>query len=243
MFSSVPLMSLFTVLFLVTGVYSVVRLAALASGVYSSVDRAAELSHVVMSVAMIAMTWGWSGGPSSPSGVLQIVFFSLVGLYSLIGAVRGYRAPAAGGYHVVMALAMVWMVATMPLLIGAASSSGAAMEDMPWMASGGSGSTGPAGPGAHPWVRLVSLVFLALLVAAALFWAARAARPIAAPDEVCCAPGDGAGTDTEVAGGTGAVAVAIAPPRPVASLLSTRADTICHALMSAGMAGILAAML
>jgi Sec-independent protein secretion pathway component TatC len=64
MFSSVPLMSVFTVLFLATGVYSIVRLAALASGVSS-------------------------------------------GLYFLIGAVFAYRAPVAGGYHPVMALAML----------------------------------------------------------------------------------------------------------------------------------------
>ncbi|HTK63045.1 MAG TPA: DUF5134 domain-containing protein [Pseudonocardia sp.] len=181
MFSSVPLMSVFSVLFLVTGVYAVVRLAALASGVHASVDRAAELSHVVMSVAMIAMAWGWSGGPSSPSGVLQVVFFGLVGLYFLIGAVRGHRALPASGYHLVMALAMVWMVATMPLLMGAAGSSGAAMEGMPWMTSGGSGATGPADPGAHPWVLPVSLVLVVLLLAAGVFWAARAARAARGP--------------------------------------------------------------
>lgn len=239
MFSSVPLLSLFTALFLVTGAYSVVRLAALASGVYPSVDRAAELSHVVMSVAMIAMTWGWSGGPASPSGVLQVGFFGLVGLYFLTGAVRGHRALPASGYHLVMALAMVWMVATMPLLMGAGGSSGAAMEGMPWMTSRGSGATVAAGPGAHPWVLPVSLVFVALLVAAALFWASRAVKRPGARDQGCCAPGDGVPT----AGATGAVAVAIAPPRPVGPLLSTRADAVCHALMSAGMAGMLVAML
>ena len=253
MLSSGWLMSVFTVVFLVTGVYSVVRLAALASGLSSAVDRAAELSHVLMSVAMIAMTWDWGGGPSSPSGVLQIVAFGLIGLYFLVGAIRGYRAPLTGAYHLVMALAMVWMVASMPLLMGAGSSSPTAMEGMPWMASGGSGPTGPVGTGAHPWVLPVSIVFVVLLTAAALFWGARSVRGSA--DQHGCASGDdcaaGGGSTTgrgsnagDGAGdGNGGVAVVIAAPARVGSLLSPRADAACHALMSAGMAGMLAAML
>lgn len=246
MFSSVPLMSLFTVLFLATGFYSVIRLAALASGVSAAVDRtvdrAAELSHVLMSVAMVAMTWGWSGGPSSPSGVLQIVAFGLIGLYFVIGAIRGYRAPVAGAYHLVMALAMVWMVASMPLLMGGGDSSGEAMEGMPWMTSGGSDASGPVGPGAHPWALAVSLVFVALLVAAALFWAARATRGSIDRDEICCVPDAGVG-EGRATNGRGAVALAGAPPKSVGHLLSPRADCVCHVLMSAGMAGMLAAML
>jgi len=207
-----------------------------------TVDRAAELSHVLMSVAMIAMTWGWSGGPSSPSGVLQIVAFGLIGLYFLIGAVRGYRAPVAGAYHLVMALAMVWMVASMPLLMGAGDSSGEAMEGMPWMTSGGSGSSGPVGAGAHPWVLAVSLVFVTLLVAALVFWTARATRGSAGGDEICCVPDPGT-REGGVANGRGSVALADAPPKPVRHLLAPRADAVCHVLMSAGMAGMLAAML
>jgi hypothetical protein len=239
MFSSVPLTSVFTVLFLATGVYSIVRLAALASGVSSAIDRAAEPSHVLMSLAMIAMTWGRTGGPASPSGALQIVVFSLAGLYFLIGAVFGYRAPVAGGYHLVMALAMVWMVATAPLPMGAGSTSARAMGDMPWMAAGGSAGAAPVDPAVRSWVLPVSLVLVALLLAAALFWAARAGKQPA--DRVGnCAP-TGAGPNAEAQ--AGAVAVATAPSRDLGSPLSARADAACHALMSAGMAGMVAAML
>jgi hypothetical protein len=260
MLSSVPLMSLFTVLFRATGVYSVVRLAALASGLASAVDRpvdrAAELSHVLMSVAMIAMAWGWSGGPSSPSGILQIVAFGLAGAYFLCGAVFGYRTPLAGGYHLVMALAMVWMVVTMPLLMGAAGSSGAAMEGMPWMAGGGAGAAGPDA-GARRWVLPISLVLVALLVGATLFWAARARKPVGEAGHCTpvgeaghcapvgeagdCAPGGHRALPGAPAGSPEG-GVLLAPAR-VESLLSPRADAACHALMSAGMAGMLAAML
>jgi hypothetical protein len=239
-------MWLFTVLFVGTGVYSMVRLAALVSGLHAAVDRAAELSHLLMSVAMVAMTWDWSGGPSSRSGILQIVVFSLVGLYFLLGAVRGYLAPLAAAYHLVMALTMLWMVATMPVLMGAGSSSGMAMDGMPGMISGGADPAGvPAG--AHTWVLPFSVVLVALLVAAALFWGVRAGRRSAALDGACPAPGEGAGTYPPSASAAvdaaGAVAVAIAPPKHVGSLLSPRADAACHAVMSAGMAGMLAAML
>jgi hypothetical protein len=189
MFSSVPLLSGFTVVFLVTGVYSIIRLAALASGVPSAVDPAAELSHLLMSVAMLAMTWGWTGGPASPSGALQLVVFSLAGLYFLIGALFGDRAPVTGGYHLVMALTMVWMVATAPLLMGSGSTSARAMEDMPWIAAGGSVGAAPVDPAVRSWVLPVSLVLVALLVAAALFWAARAAKQPLGEVEHCAQAG------------------------------------------------------
>lgn len=262
MVSSVLQTSLFTALFLATGVYSVVQLAALASGVSPVVDRAAELSHLLMSVAMIAMTLGWSGGPSSPSGVLQIGAFAFAGLYFLIAVVRGHRPPVAGGHELVMSLAMVWMVVGMPALMGSAGSSGATMEDMPWMSAGATAGAGPD-PAARSWMLPVSLLLIALLVATTLFWAARvrtAAGPIAHRGNPCGADADavtGAGAVTGAdpragaaplarAGGgvvTATGLVGTARPRPVASLLSPRAGAVCHAVMSAGMAAMLAAML
>lgn len=247
MFSSVPLLSVFTVLFLVTAVYSVVHLAALPSGASScvghSVDRAAELSHVLMSVAMIAMMWGWSGGPSSPSGALQIVAFGLIAIYFLTGAVRGHRAPAAGAYHLLMALAMVWMIATMPLLTGSGAASGMDMEDMPWMSSSESGPTGPVGPGEYPWVLPLSLVFAALLVAATLLWAYRAVKRSDGRSAHCAPTEHCAPVEIETGGGVVAVVTAPAPRTSLGTLLAPRTDAVCRTLMSAGMAGMLAAML
>ncbi len=237
MFSS-TLSWTFTVVFTLTGVYSTVRLAELASGIDRTGNRLAELSHLVMSLAMIAMAWAWTGDPSSPTGLLQIVVFGLFGIWFLarLTVPEGDHSRANEGYHLVTNAAMVWMVAAMPQIMGEekSASDAAAHHGMAGMAGMAMpASTPPSAPG---WVVAVSGVFVVLLVAGAVLWTSRIVRP--------GAPGGCAGASTATekkAMSEGSVAVAVAP----AGTRSTgvRFDAGCHVLMSLAMAGMLLAML
>ena len=233
MFSS-TLSWTFTVVFTLTGVYSTVRLAELTSGIDRTGNRLAELSHLVMSLAMIAMAWAWTGDPSSPTGLLQIVVFGLFGIWFLarLTVPEGDHSRANEGYHLVTNAAMVWMVAAMPQIMGAEKpASDAAHHGMAGMAM--PASTPPSAPG---WVVAVSGVFVVLLVAGAVLWTSRIARPGAL--------GGCAGAPTaaeEKATSEGSVAVAVAPARTRST--SVRFDAGCHVLMSLAMAGMLLAML
>jgi hypothetical protein len=231
----------FTVVFTLTGVYSTVRLAELTSGIDRTGNRLVELSHLVMSLAMIAMAWAWTGDPSSPTGLLQIVVFGLFGIWFLarLTVPEGDHSRANEGYHLVTNAAMVWMVAAMPQIMGADTSAAEAAAH-----HGGDGMTGMAGmampastpPSAPGWVVAVSGVFVVLLVAGAVLWTSRIVRPGAS--------GGCAGAPTaaeEKATSEGSVAIAAAP----AGTRSTgaRFDAGCHVLMSLAMAGMLLAML
>jgi hypothetical protein len=260
-FSSVLLTVLFTAAFTVTGLYSLVRFAALTAGVTDHGDRVAELSHLLMSLAMIAMTWAWSGGPDSASGILQIVVFGLFGLYFLARAIRpngGHHGRSESAHHLVMAAVMVWMVAAMAVLRGSSGMSGDAhashgsMTGMDGM-SGMAGMTGMGGTrgvdgmsmsgSATPyWATVVSIVLVALLATAAGLWMTRAVLPSRitepAPES---APTDALPEARAVARPRGAVVVAA--PSGVARIIGPRLDAGCHLLMSLGMAGLLLAML
>ena len=108
-------------------------------------DRAAEAAHLLMSLAMIATTWGWTGGPGSTSGMVQVGLFGLFALWFVAGAVGG---SIPDGLHTTNAAAMVWMVVAMPELMGM---------------------------GTHTtWTTAVTVLFTALLVATAWVWIYRA---------------------------------------------------------------------
>jgi hypothetical protein len=242
-FTSVIATLVFSVVFVVTGAYALVRLAALTSGVTADGDRAAELSHLLMSIAMVAMTWGLGGGPNSPSGVLQILVFGLLGLWFLLRTVRprdGHPGRTESTYHLVLAVAMAWMVLAMPALMGGSTTG---MADMPGMtgtehAAHGGSAHGPDGPGilgSSPsgWTTTISVLLVVLLAAAALLWTSRALRPLPA-------------TRSEVAGAdhrTSAGTATLVAPTVVDRLLAPRLDAACHLLMSLGMAAMLLAML
>lgn len=176
MFSSLTVSVLFTAVFVGTGGYALHRLTAQAF-----VDRTAEAAHLLMSVAMLAMTWGWTGGPGSPSGMVQVGLFGLFALWFVAGAVGG---SIPNGLHATNAAAMVWMVVAMPELMGM---------------------------GTHTtWTTAVTVLFTALLVATAWVWIYRAVaartddaapiadatgtvavltaarRPVAARVDACC---------------------------------------------------------
>ena len=239
--TSIVVTVLLAIVFLVVGGYSLVRLALLVGEVGPGGDRLAELSHLLMSIAMIAMAFGWSGGPSSGSGIVQLVLFGVLTVWFLgrAAARTGDHGPSSSVYHAVVCASMVWMVAAMPQLMG--------MPEMGSMAGGHAGhhadGAAPAmepaaamGAPAPTWMVVTSWVFIVLLAAAGLVWVARAVRPL--PIEPDAEPAESGGR----AGGAVAVAVRPSPTRLV-HLAGPRADAWCHVLMSVGMAAMLVAML
>ena len=216
----------FTAVFLATGVYSLVRLAELGAGGDRGDSRAAELTHLVMSLAMIAMAWAWTGGPTSPSGVLQIVVFGAATVWFALRALTPGHPRAVAGYHVVMNAAMVWMVAAMPQIMGMTMSGDSEGGHHHGGSASGAGSVAIATP---PWVAAVTWLFAALLLGTAVLWALRVRRP--------AAPADGVGQGPDEAPGGVAVATR------ATTGLGARLDAGCHLLMSLGMAGMLVAML
>ena len=179
MFESPVLSWIFTIVFLATGLYSVVRYALLTSGVERDGDRTVELSHLLMSIAMIAMAWAWTGGPGTASGILQLVVFGLFAVFFLAQAVAGGHDTTVSADHVLMNGAMVWMVAARPALTGMSATAGGEGGGHAGHGSGSGDMAGMAGmePMAPPtWVTLVTWAFVVLLVLSALFWVFRAAR-------------------------------------------------------------------
>lgn len=262
-----------TVAFVATGVYALARYVRLASDRGPGRDaggqaRAVELLHLLMSLAMIAMAWGWSGGPDTGSGVVQLVVF---GAFALVFAVlaaraRGVASVLSRAAHALMAAAMVWMVAAMPLLMGHGARAtgaaeagghaghGAAATDTAGMAgmdmSGGmAGTTAGGAPAPAPnWAIVVNTVLAVLLAVAAVRWALGAvragrARVLAAQDHGCDDV-DGPAAPASSAG-AGPVAVLAAPVDVVArraALTQAVLAASCHTVMSLGMAAMLLAM-
>lgn len=225
----VALSLVFTVVFVVVGLRSLVRFAhATAEGMGG--ERAVELCHLLMSLAMVAMTWGWTGGPDSISGIAQIVAFGLFAVLFAVDLLRSSagRGVAESGYHLLTAAAMVWMVAAMPLLMGMSADVGGA-------AAGGQHHGGSSGDvvvttdagamtaAAPLWAVVVSWAFVLLLVFAAVYWVPRTIRT---PDREAVLVG---------AGGPAA------GPGPAVHECS-RLDAGCHVLMALGMAAMLVAM-
>lgn len=202
-----------TVLFVVTGGCSLARWAALRSGAAGPGDPVAELSHLVMSLAMIGMAWGYGG---TAGDILQIVVFSVFGMYfatRIRAADRHCRAP---GFHLLMCVAMVWMVLTMPLLMPmSGGGSGAPMDGMDMGGSApGALLTGPA-PG---WIGPATGVLAVTLLGVAGLWLrSTVSRPVPA-----------------VAGPAAVTGVRLFAPR---------VDAACHLLMCLGMAATLLLML
>lgn len=227
MFASVVLTVVFTLVFTVTAAYALLRFAG--SGDRAPGDRLVTLFHLLMSLAMVAMAWAWTGGPATPGGIVQILVF---GGFTLWFAARTATPAAAhgrvaGAYHLVTGAAMTWMVAAMPLMMGASmvGASGAAGGHAAHAGADAAGGAGALAPDAArpPWVTVVSLAFVVLLLVAVAWSAAQLARD-----------GDAAPLDGPDAGGGTAVRT-----RPAVA----RTDAAAHLLMSLGMAGMLLAML
>jgi hypothetical protein len=137
----------FTAAFAVAGLASLVRLF----GPVAGAGRIGALSHLLTSIAMIGMAWGWPG-PGTSAGVAQLAVFGLLTAVF----VRRVLRPAgpgrgAGADHLIDLVAMVWMLGAVPWLMGADPASHS--HDL----------------AAVPvWVQVVTLAFLVLLGNAAL---------------------------------------------------------------------------
>lgn len=242
MYSSLMVTVVFTIVFAVTGGYSLVRLASQVAGTGHDGEPVIELAHLLMSLAMIGMTWGWSSGPGSNSGIVQILVFGLLTAWFAghLLARDSRHGRSVTAYHLIMNAAMVWMVAAMPLLMAGMSADDATggghhddMADMPGMSDASASSAAHAAttPG---WATAVSLVLAAALAVFALSWAWRAARGDAHPAHTH----DG-NTVASIVGG-GGVALAVRPTRVLRT--GARLDSCCHLLMSLGMASMLFTM-
>ena len=264
MIASLPLALVLSVVYLLTGLYALLRWAAAMTGPLPPALRTAELSHVLMSVAMLAMTWTMTG----PLGTaVQIVAFTVFAAWFLADALRRRRTGAhgcsGGTAHALMAAAMVWMLAGMSWIMPATSSAAGGssahaghaghtseMADMPGM--GGAATTGTTVTAPAAWAVGITVLACVALVAVAAYWLARAVR------EGAAAPGRGpaapipAGPAAAAGPGTGAVATlpaAAAPAGPAILsdgalrwVLSARSAAVCHVTMSLGMVAMLAAM-
>ena len=246
MISSLPLSVLLTVLYAATGGYSLLRWASLGAGISGHHgDRVAELSHLVMSVAMIAMAWAY-GGPAGNAA--QIVLFTVLAGYFLTRLPVGRSGARLGGcpapgFHLLMCLSMVWMVAAMPLLMGGmpAGSAGGHMHDMPM---GGADSAGQDGQPPAPtpsWAVVVTVAMSVALLAAAAYWLRRAVRTPARPEVPALIGGGEAGGEARPAEPP-ARSPRRAPGR-VPAALTPRRDAVCHLAMSVGMAAMCLTML
>lgn len=164
-----------TIAFVFTGVVCVGSFAArhrsAARGPDLSDEDVVDLSHGIMSAAMILMIWVVTSG---------VVTWAQIGVFAVlaVGLLLGYRSARAGAHrtdlavHVLLNVAMIWMLAAMPLLMagmtpGGSSGHGAHAEH-------GGGGSGMAIPTSTPsWVEVVNFAFVALCAAGALWWVYR----------------------------------------------------------------------
>ncbi len=119
-----------TVVFAVTGGYSLLRWARRRGAPQHAGESLVDLDHLVMGVVMVAMIWRPSG--ATVGTVVQIVVFALFAAAFVVLLVRRLVGhPAATGRrvgvataglaaHIATNLAMVWMLAVMPLTMGGA---------------------------------------------------------------------------------------------------------------------------
>jgi hypothetical protein len=229
MLGSVTASVVFTVLYAGTGGYALLRWASLVTGASPRPgDPVAELAHLVMSLAMIGMVWGYAGDTAD---LVQIVLFGGLGCYFALRLLSRHPGCSSPGGQVLMCAAMVWMVAAMPLLMGHGSESSPGMADMPGMDMGG-GSAAPAPTGPAPgWAVAVNLLVALALVVAAGGWARRALR----------SPAPRSGPVAPVQPAPGGVLTETRAPR-LPARLTPRADAVCHLLMSLSMAVTLLVM-
>lgn len=257
MIASLPLALALSAVFVLTGAYALVRWSAAMTGPLPPARRMAELAHLVMSVAMLVMTWTWAG----TAGVTaQIVLFTVFACYFVVDAVHRYRTGshgcAGGSAHALMAATMVWMLAAMPLIMPvpvSGSASGHGSHSGHGDAGAGMHAAVPTGPAG--WAVVLTIGVSAALLATSAFWAARAVRgrtvvagaplPAVATTEAAAGPG-GAGGSGAARTGTGAVLAPAASPAVPATaphpLLGPRSDAGCHALMGLAMIAMLLAM-
>lgn len=186
------LVGVLSVVFVVTGLHSLVRWGALCAGrEVRHGDATTELGHLLMSGAMLAMVWGWThAGAELAQIVCFTVLFVVFGARLVAGRVgASAHARRSSSYHLLAMGAMVWMLAQAPLAAGLA---GLAAGGAPSVSGHGvhlAASPAPSSPGptpapippspippAPPWAETISTLLLALLLVCAVCWAARLVR-------------------------------------------------------------------
>jgi hypothetical protein len=250
-----------TVLFALSGGYSLLRWASLRAGVAGHHgDQVAELSHVLMSLGMIAMVWAYGGGTGD--AVQLIAYLALSGYFLtrlLRGRTTGHPGCPAPGFHLLMSGSMVWMVAAMPLLMAGSVAGPSGGMQMDGMTMGGADTGLDARPvTATPgWAIALTWVFIAGLVLGAGFWLRRAlpapsGTPVAATSATAASAAPTSAATTVAATSTAVASTAVtsttvashtAPANPLLAALTPRADAVCHLAMSLGMAAMFLAML
>jgi hypothetical protein len=255
-----------TVLFALSGGYSLLRWASLRAGVAGHHgDQVAELSHVLMSLGMIAMVWAYGGGTGD--AVQLIAYLALSGYFLtrlLRGRATGHPGCPAPGFHLLMSGSMVWMVAAMPLLMAGSVAGPSGGMQMDGMTMGGADTGLDARPvTATPgWAIALTWVFIAGLVLGAGFWLRRAlpapaGTSAAATSATATSAAPTVAAPTVAATSTAAVSTAVAstavtsttvashtaPANPLLAALTPRADAACHLAMSLGMAAMFLVML
>ncbi|TWF75682.1 uncharacterized protein DUF5134 [Pseudonocardia hierapolitana] len=137
----------FTAAFAVAGLSSMVRLFRPVAGG----GRIAAFSHLLTSIAMIGMAWGWPG-PGTSVGIVQLAVFGLLAAVFVLRVLRPVgHGRGASANHLLDLVAMVWMLGAVPWLMGADHASHS--HDL----------------AAVPvWMQVVTLAFLVLLGNAAL---------------------------------------------------------------------------
>lgn len=134
--------------------------------------------HAVMAIAMAVMAW--PSGAGLPTRA-PMVFFALAALWFAVTVARTPGHRVAGGYHMLMMLAMAWMYAAMGgLPLPESEDMSVAMADMEGSAghaghAGHSGHSGHAaamhsGAGPATWVETLNWVCAIGFAAATAFW-------------------------------------------------------------------------
>lgn len=249
MIESAVLSWVLTGLFAGTAGYGVLRCARLwSSGRPGTDEKSVELAHLLMNVAMVGMVWMW-GGPGTQ--VAQLVVFGAFSALFLLRAWSSSTALGRGaarvfGYHALMAGSMTWMVAAMSTMTGHGwAADNAGHHDVPATADAAAAS----GPAVHApvWTVVVTIVLVAGLAAATVAWAgaARAAGFVRPAVPVAAGAVGTAGRATVGSTETSGVWTSTVPSTeagPLAAVLGAGPAAVCHALMSAGMAAMLLAM-
>ena len=229
MISSVPLSVALTVLFALSGGYSLLRWASLRAGVAGHHgDQVAELSHVLMSLGMIAMVWAYGGGTGD---AVQLIAYLALSGYFLTRLLRGRATGDSGcpapGFHLLMSGSMVWMVAAMPLLMAGSVAGPSGGMQMDGMTMGGADTGLDARPvTATPgWAIALTWIFIAGLVLGAGFWLRRALpAPSGTPVAATSPPAASAAT-TSAATTVAATTVAATSTAVASTLVASTAVT------------------
>ncbi|WP_460348140.1 DUF5134 domain-containing protein [Actinoallomurus acanthiterrae] len=165
---------LLTAVFTVAGLESLLALRRV--GMTRASDRISEAFHVLMSAALIAMTWR-----SEPASAvwLQTALFGCAAVWFLLAG-PGQMVPLAvrrlsGVHHALTAGAMIWMITAMPADMrmtheGLARAAMPAMSQ-PAMSHSSSHSSMPAA------VKAVSVLLAAYFALAAVLWSVWACGP------------------------------------------------------------------